>query len=129
MPWGLLARLASMLVIARLASSRRRQTAAARAGGRVYASSPAVRRTVRNARETAGLLWRLVVALVFGIATSLCIAAGTSSAVLSPKWLGAVLLAVGVVFAVLTIREALTARTLVTQRRLRRRDARVRGDY
>ena len=117
-----------MFVVARLVSSRRRQTAAARAGARVYGSSPAMQRTVRSARETAGLLWRLVVAAVFGVATSLCIAAGTSSAVLSPKWLGGVLLGVGVVFAVLTVREALLARSLVSRRRLRRRDARLRGE-
>lgn len=87
-----------------------------------------MQRAVRNARESASLAWHLVVAVVFAIAMSLCIAAGLSSAVLSPKWLGGILLGIGVVFAIFAVHEALLARTLVSQRRLRRRDARLRGE-
>jgi hypothetical protein len=127
MPWSLLIRLLSGLVFWRLLGNRRR-TAAQRAFGSATANRPAVAKRVRDARDAASLLSRLAVATGFGIATALCLAGGTSSAVLSPRWLGGVLLALGVFFAVLTIREALVARRLVVTRRLRRRDQRLRGE-
>ncbi len=83
---------------------------------------------VRQARELGSLLSRLLVTAGFGLATALCLAGGTSSALLSPRWLGGVLLAAGVTFAVLTFREARLARAIVTERRLRRRDRRLRAE-
>ncbi len=93
------------------------------------ARNPEVARRVRDAREAATLSSRLAVTAGFGVATALCVAAGTTTAVLSPRWLGGVLLAVGVVFAVLTLREARLARRLVATRRLRRRDQRLRSEF
>jgi hypothetical protein len=127
MPWTLLIRLLSGLLFWRLLRNRRR-TAAQRSFGSATARNPAVARRVRDAREAASLLSRLAVTLGFGVATALCLAGGTTSAVLSPRWLGGVLLALGAFFAVLTIREALVARRLVTTRRLRRRDQRLRSE-
>ncbi|MBJ7593715.1 MAG: hypothetical protein JF886_02450 [Candidatus Dormibacteraeota bacterium] len=127
MPWSLLIRLLSGFVFWRLLGNRRR-TAAQRAFGSATARNPAVAQRVRDARDAATLLSRLVVATTFGIATALCLAGGTSSVVLSPRWLGGVLLAMGVLFAMLTIREARLARRLVAMRRLRRRDNRLREE-
>ena len=127
MPWSLLIRLLSGFVFWRLLGNRRR-TAAQRAFGSATARNPDIARRVRDARDAASLLSRVVVASTFGIATMLCIAGGTSSAVLSPRWLGGVLLAMGVLFGVLTIREARLARRLVAARRLRRRDQRLRSE-
>jgi uncharacterized membrane protein YbhN (UPF0104 family) len=125
MPWTLLIRILTGVFFWRLAGARRRAAAAQAAGrtaGRAAASSPAMRRRIREARETASLASHLFVAVGFGVATALCLTGGTSSVVLSPRWIGAVLLAVGLFFAGLTIREARLARRLVTVRRLRRRD-------
>ncbi|MHB8717965.1 MAG: hypothetical protein ACYDAC_03610 [Candidatus Dormibacteria bacterium] len=127
MPWGLLTRLASMLVVARVVRSRRQRRGVGK-GARFAASGAPVQRAWRNAQEAAGLAWRLVVTALFAVAASLCLAAGTSSVVLSPAWLGIVLLVFAAGFAVLALREALGARAVVRRRRLRRRDARVRGE-
>jgi hypothetical protein len=128
MPWSLLIRLLSGLVFWRLLGNRRR-SAAQRAFGTATRRNPDVARRVREAREAASLLSRLVVTAGFGVATALCIAGGTTTAVLSPRWLGGVLLAIGAFFGVLTVREALVARRLVTMRRLRRRDQRLRSEF
>lgn len=128
MPWSLLIRLASGLLFWRLMGARRRQ-AAARAAGKVAAAAPDWGHRVRSAREAASLLSRIVVTTGFGLATALCISGGTSSAVLGPRWLGFVLIAAGLFFAVLTVREALVARAMVRARRLRQRDQRVRRQF
>ncbi|MDQ6848300.1 MAG: hypothetical protein M3019_12095 [Candidatus Dormibacteraeota bacterium] len=127
MPWSFLIRLLSGFLFWRLLGNRRR-TAAQRAFGAASGRNPQLARRVRDAREAASLLSRLAVTVGFGIATALCLAGGTSSVVLSPRWLGGVLLAMGVLFAVLTLREARLARRLVAARRLRRRDQRLRGE-
>jgi hypothetical protein len=131
MPWTILIRLLSSLVFWRLAGARRRAAAAqgaGRAAAGAAASSPALRRRIREARETASLASRVVIVFGFAMATALCLAGGTSSVVLSPRWLGGVLLGVGVFFAVLTLREARLARRLVRVRRLRRRDRQLRSE-
>ncbi len=125
MPWTLLIRILTGVLFWRVAGARRRAAAAQAAGrtaGRAAAGSPAMRRRIREARETASLASRLFITFGFALATALCLAGGTSSVVLSPRWLGAVLLAAGVFFGVLTAREATLARRLVRIRRLRRRD-------
>ena len=127
MPWTLLIRLLSGFLFWRLLGNRRR-TAAQRAFGSATKRNPAVAQRLRDAREAASLLSRLAVTVGFGVATTLCVAGGTTSAVLSPRWLGGVLLGIGAVFAVLTVREAMAARRLVTVRRLRRRDQRLRSE-
>ncbi len=126
MPWALLLRLLSGVLVWRLASARSRAAAGGAPGGGALQIPMAAR--VRDAREVASLVSRLAVVAGFGLATGLCFTAGTSSVVLSPRWLGAVLLAAAVVFAVLTVREARVARALVTTRRLRRRDRRLRQE-
>jgi hypothetical protein len=131
MPWSLLIRVLTGVLFWRLAGARRRAAAgqaAGRAAGRVAANSPELRRRVREARETASLLSRVAVVFGFALATALCLAGGTSSVVLSPRWLGGVLLAVGAGFAFLTVREARLARALVRTRRLRRRDQHLRSE-
>ena len=125
MPWALVLRVLSGLLFWRFVAARRR-AAAGPVGGR--RPGPAVAERVRNAREAASLVSRLAVVAGFATATALCLAAGTSSVVLSPRWLGGVLLAGAAVFGVLTIREARLARAIVTLRRLRRRDRRLRSE-
>jgi uncharacterized membrane protein len=127
MPWSLLIRFLSGFVFWRLLSNRRR-SATRRAYGAAAARNPALAKRVRDARDAASLLTRLAVATGFGVATALCLAGGTSSVVLSPRWLGGVLLALAVGFGYLTVREALLARRLVATRRLRRRDQRLRSE-
>lgn len=128
MPLSFLLRLLSSLVLFRVAGARRRAAAAQRSGHATASAGPAMRRRLREARETASLASRLLVVLGFGVATALCLAGGTSSVVLSPRWLGGVLLAAATVFGVITIREATLARRLVAVRRLRRRDRRLRSE-
>jgi hypothetical protein len=131
MPWSLLIRLLTGVLFWRLAGARRRAAAgqaAGRAARRVAANSPELRRRIREARETASLLSRVVVVFGFALATALCLAGGTSSVVLSPRWLGGVLLALGVGFAILTFREAGLARAIVRTRRLRRRGQELRRE-
>jgi hypothetical protein len=129
MPWSLLVRLLSGLLFWRLATARRRARTGGATSGPVGTSSrtPMAQR-VREAREAASLLSRLAVVTGFAVATALCLAGGTSSVVLSPRWLGGVLLAAAVFFGVLTVREARLARAVVMTRRLRRRDRRLRSE-
>ena len=127
MPWTLLIRLLSGFLFWRLLGNRRR-TAAQRTFGSATARNPAVAQRVRDARDAASLLSRLAIATGFGVATALCLAGGTTSVVLNPRWLGGVLLALGAFFAVLTVREAVLARRLVATRRLRRRAQRLRSE-
>ncbi len=128
MPWAFLIRLLSGFLFWRLLGNRRR-SAAQRAFGAATGRNPDVARRVREAREAASLLSRLALTAGFGLAASLAIAAGTTTVVLSPRWLGGVLLAVGAFFVVLMVREAISARRLVTVRRLRRRDARLKSEF
>jgi hypothetical protein len=127
MPWSLLIRFLSGFIFWRLLGNRRR-SAARRAYGSAAARNPAIAQRIRDARDAASLLTRLAVATGFGVATALCLAGGTSSVVLSPRWLGAVLLALGAGFGYLTVREALLARRLVATRKLRRRDQKLRSE-
>jgi hypothetical protein len=128
MPWTLLIRLLSGLLFWRLAARRRAGTGGATASGAPRAARTPVAERVRDAREAASLLSRLTIVAGFALATALCLAGGTSSVVLSPRWLGGVLLAAALFFGVLTFREARLARALVNTRRLRRRDRRLRGE-
>jgi hypothetical protein len=129
MPWTLLIRLLSGVLFWRLAASRRRaRTAGSPGAPGSQGTRTAVAQRVREAREAASLLSRLAIVTGFALATALCLAGGTSSVVLSPRWLGGVLLAAALFFGVLTFREARLARALVTTRRLRRRDRRLRGE-
>lgn len=126
MPWQLLFRILSGVFFWRLASARRRAaTGSTAARG---ASGATMQRRIRDIRETATLASRLVIIVGFAAATALCLAGGTSSVVLSPRWLGGVLLGVGAFFAVLTLREARLARRLVAVRRMRRRDQHLRSE-
>ena len=127
MPWTLLLRLLSAVFFWRILGARRR-AATGRAFGAAAASSPTLGRRVREARDAASLFSRVLIVVGFGMATALCLAGGTSSVVLSPRWLGGVLLAIGAGFAVLTFREARLARAQVNARRLRRRDQRLRNE-
>lgn len=125
MPWTLLMRLLTGVFLTRLARSQRRGGAAAAFR---MPSGPTMRARARDVRDTASLATRVVTALVFGVATVVVATAGTSTAVLSPRWLGAALLVVAAIFAALTIREARAARALVRSRRLRRRDRQLRRE-
>src|ERR1039457_2292889 len=98
MPWAiviqLLARLAASLFFWRLATSRRR----AFAGGQpVPGATPKARidaeAAVMAVRASILLTWRALLTAVFLTATAVLMVAGVTIVILSPRWLGAILLA------------------------------------
>jgi len=126
MSWRVILRLAWMIAGAR-ALNRARETA--RGGGptRRLPSRGLARRfadVLRDAR-IAGQAFTL---LVYGAAGAALITAGTSTALLTPRWLGVVLLALGAVAVVAAILEARRLRQSVIRRRLQRRDEALRRE-
>lgn len=130
MPWTILlryvVRIAASLLFWRLATARRGAgyAAAPRDGG--TAPPPAPPRLDRGAtavrlRESASLGWRAFAAAVLLIATALLASGGVTLTVLSPRWLGIVLLVLAAAAVTAALVELAGARTLLLarQRRLR----------
>jgi hypothetical protein len=114
-------RLAVGLLVWRTATARR--AARAPAGGPpVAGEKPRTRIDARAAataiREAASLGWRAISFAVFLVAAVVLVTAGTTSTVLSPRWLGGVLLGLAVLALV---GAALEARMVVRLLRARRR--------
>jgi hypothetical protein len=131
MPWAivirLLARLAASLFFWRIATSRRR----AYAGGQpVPGAAPKGRLDAQAAvmavRTSILLTWRALLTVTFLAATIVLIVAGVTIVVLTPRWLGALLLAGGVATAWLTWFEGRVLVVALRMRNLRRRDERLR---
>ena len=138
MPLGFLARLLTrLLMLGALGALRRRGTPGApppwqtpgTGGAAPPPSSPgaaadqvraAVRARLAGPTEVALVMLRLFEVVVLGAAVTVLVTAGTTSAVLTPRWVGGVLLGLALVIAVFTIREVRIARRMVTARRRRR---------
>src|ERR1039457_4516129 len=131
MPWAivirLLARLAASLFFWRLATSRRR----AFAGGQpVPGATPKARidaeAAVMAVRASILLTWRALLTAVFLTATAVLMVAGVTIVILSPRWLGAILLAGAVATGGATWFEGRVLVVAARMRSRRRRDERLR---
>lgn len=133
MPWAMvvraIARLAASLLFWRLATARRAQRGTAggplgtRTGtaplGRIDAVGAAAR-----LRDAASLGWRAVSAAVLLTASALLLTGGVTLTVLSPRWLGIVLLVLAAAALTAATIDVLAVRRLLLLRR-RRRQAEV----
>ncbi|MGA2282249.1 MAG: hypothetical protein ABSH07_00980 [Candidatus Dormibacteria bacterium] len=90
-----------------------------RQGGRPPVDVQAVRSRVASARESAGIATLFVIVLVLACACAALLAAGVTALVLSPQWLGAVLVGVAAAVALAGVPETLRLRRAVHARRLR----------
>jgi hypothetical protein len=131
MPWAivirLLARLAASLFFWRIATSRRR----AYAGGQgVPGAAPKSRLDAQAAvmavRTSIMLTWRALLTVTFLAATAVLGVAGVTIVILTPRWLGALLLAGALATGWLTWFEGRVLVVALRMRNLRRRDERLR---
>jgi len=131
MPWAivirLVARLAASLFFWRIATSRRR----AFAGGQAAPGAPPKARidaqaAVMALRSSILLTWRAVLAAIFLAATAVLAVAGVTIAVLTPRWLGALLLAGAVAAGAGAWFEGRVVIVAMRMRKRRRRDERLR---
>lgn len=131
MPWAivirLLARLAASLFFWRIATGRRR----AFAGGQpVPGANPKAhidaQAAVMAVRASILLTWRAFLTAVFLAATAVLAVAGVTIVILSPRWLGAILLAAAVAAGFATWFEGRVLVVALRMRSRRRRDERLR---
>jgi|GEM_PF-2000651 hypothetical protein len=132
MPWAilirLLARLAAGLFFWRLATRRRR----AYAGGQGAPGAPPPPRHIdpqaamMAVRTSVSLSWRALLTGVCAAAAVVLGAAGVTIIVLTPRWLGAILLAVGIAAGAAAWFEGRLLVGALRARRLRLRDERLR---
>ncbi len=131
MPWAivirLLARLAASLFFWRIATNRRR----AYAGGQpVPGATPKARIDAQAAviavRNSILFTWRALLTVAFLAATTLLLVAGLTIVVLTPRWLGAILLAAALATGWATWFEGRVLVVAVRMRNRRRRDERLR---
>jgi hypothetical protein len=131
MPWAivirLVARLAASLFFWRIATSRRR----AFAGGQpVPGATPKARidaqAAVMAVRNSILLTWRALLALTFLAATAVLAVAGVTIVILTPRWLGAVLLAGALAAGAVAWFEGGVLVMALRMRNRRRRDERLR---
>jgi hypothetical protein len=132
MPWAILirlvARLAAGLFLWRLATRRR----GAFAGGRgVPGATPRVphidpQAAMTAVRTSVSLSWRVLITGVCVAAAAVSGVAGVTIVVLTPRWLGAILLAAGVAAAVAAWFEGRLLFVALRERSRRRRDERLR---
>jgi hypothetical protein len=131
MPWAivirLLARLAASLFFWRLATGRRRAFAGGQA---VPGATPKARidaeAAVMAVRASILLTWRALLTATFLTATAVLLVAGITIAILTPRWLGAILLAGALVTGAATWFEGRVLVVALRMRNRRRRDERLR---
>jgi hypothetical protein len=131
MPWAivirLLARLAASLFFWRIATSRRRAFAGGQA---VPGATPKARIDAQAAvlalRTSILLTWRAVLTAVFLAATAVLVVAGVTIVVLTPRWLGALLLAGALAAGAAAWFEGSVLVVALRMRNRRRRDERLR---
>src|SRR5579859_5413077 len=131
MPWAivirLLARLAASLFFWRIATSRRRAFAGGQA---VPGATPKARidaeAAVMAVRTSILLTWRALLTVAFLAATAVLGVAGVTIVVLTPRWLGALLLAAALATGVATWFEGSVLVMALRMRNRRRRDERLR---
>jgi hypothetical protein len=131
MPWAivirLLARLAASLFFWRLATGRRRAFAGGQA---VPGATPKARvdaeAAVMAVRASILLTWRALLTATFLTATAVLLVAGITIAILTPRWLGAILLAGALATGATTWFEGRVLVVALRMRNRRRRDERLR---
>src|ERR1700688_4202578 len=131
MPWAivirLLARLAASLFFWRIATSRRRAFAGGQA---VPGATPKARIDAEAAlmavRNSILLTWRALLAATFLAATAVLAVAGVTIVILTPRWLGALLLAGALAAGAVAWFEGRVVIVAMGMRRRRRRDERLR---
>jgi hypothetical protein len=132
MPWAIVIRLLGRLIAGlffwRMATHRRR----------AYAGSPGTPGAPPKARQidaqaamaavrtSVSLTWRALVTATCAAAAAVLAVAGVTIIVLSPRWLGAILLAVGIAAAVAAVYEGRLLYVALRTRSRRRRDERLR---
>ena len=133
MPWVLIlrwvVRVATGLIFWRVATSRRRPYTTPASPGRTTQSRRVDRRAaVLRIREGVSLGWRAVTTLTLAIFMSLLVDAGVSLVVLSPRWLGGLLLGLAVIAAVALYVESRSLWAALRERRRRVHDDRLRHE-
>jgi hypothetical protein len=131
MPWAivirLLARLAASLFFWRLATGRRRAFAGGQA---VPGATPKARidaeAAVMAVRASILLTWRALLTATFLTATAVLLVAGITIAILTPRWLGAILLVGALATGAATWFEGRVLVVALRMRNRRRRDERLR---
>jgi hypothetical protein len=131
MPWAivirLLARLAASLFFWRIATGRRRAFAGGQA---VPGATPKARidaeAAIMAVRNSILLTWRALLAVTFLAATAVLIVAGITIVVLTPRWLGALLLAGALAAGAVAWFEGSVLVMALRMRNRRRRDERLR---
>jgi hypothetical protein len=132
MPWAILIRLLGRLIAGlffwRLATHRRR----AYAGNPGTPGAPPKPRQIDAqaamdaVRTSVSLTWRALITATCAVAAAVLAAAGVTIIVLSPRWLGATLLAVGIASGVAAGYEGRLLYLAIRTRSRRRRDERLR---
>jgi len=131
MPWAivirLVARLAASLFFWRIATSRRRAFAGGQA---VPGATPKARIDAEAAlmavRDSILLTWRALLAATFLAATAVLAVAGVTIVILTPRWLGALLLAGALAAGAVAWFEGSVLVMALRMRNRRRRDERLR---
>jgi hypothetical protein len=131
MPWAivirLLARLAASLFFWRIATSRRRAFASGQAApGATPKARIDAQAAVMALRTSILLTWRAVLTAVFLAATAVLVVAGVTIVVLTPRWLGALLLAGALAAGAAAWFEGSVLVVALRMRNRRRRDERLR---
>jgi len=131
LPWAivirLLARLAASLFFWRLATGRRRAFAGGQAApGATPKARIDAEAAVMAVRASILLTWRALLAATFLTATAVLLVAGITIAILTPRWLGAILLAVALATGAATWFEGRVLVVALRMRNRRRRDERLR---
>ena len=131
MPWAivirLLARLAASLFFWRLATGRRRAFAGGQAApGATPKARIDAEAAVMAVRASILLTWRALLAATFLTATAVLLVAGITIAILTPRWLGAILLAGALATGAATWFEGRVLVVALRMRNRRRRDERLR---
>jgi hypothetical protein len=131
MPWVLLlrwiVRIAAGLLFWRVATARRRAYANGTPPQRGAAARRADSRAVGQAiREGVSIGWHVAAVAVLTVFASVLITAGVATAVLSPRWLGGVLLGLAVIAVLALGAEARVLWSEIAARRRRRHDDELR---
>jgi hypothetical protein len=132
MPWAiairLIARLAAGLFFWRIATNRRRAFANGHgpAGATPKSRQIDAQAAVMAVRDSVLLTWRALVTGTFLAATAVLAVAGVTILILTPRWLGALLIVAAVAAGVATWFEGRVLFIAIKMRSRRRRDERLR---
>jgi|SRR5580700_3100620 hypothetical protein len=130
MPWAivirLLARLAASLFFWRMATRRRAYPGGQPPAGATPKARIDAEAAIMAVRNSILLTWRALLAAMFLAATAVLLVAGVTIVVLTPRWLGALLLAGALATGFATWFEGRVLVVALQMRKRRRRDERLR---